>query len=106
MPPTFKRMIEKPVKVKDLFAYLNEWNLGNEVIDGVDAYELSQDLGVKYPWNPFTVSPTKYTGDFNGFQISHFVSVADGLVVWAVYGSCFDGETPDYDMDDWCVRIK
>jgi hypothetical protein len=97
---------EKPITVRNLIDYLEEYNLPYESLDGVDAKCLAEDLGVEYPWQSIVVDTHHYVGEFDGSRISHFITVADNLVVWAIYGTIFEDEEPTYAFSDKAVRIK
>lgn len=106
-----KKGIEKEITVKNLFDYLEAQNLPYETVVNIDAMYLAQELGLFYPYQPQIMGPVKYTGNFEGDDITCFITIGGDLAVWAVYGTIDDGfcandVIPSYDLADKCVRVK
>ncbi len=98
--------IDKPITAYELFKYLDEWQLYHQIWVGEDAKRIADIFKLSYPWYPFKIGPHKFTGEFEGEQISHFITLADNLVVWAVFGTSFVDDEPDYESDDFVARIR
>lgn len=103
--------IEPEISVKSLFDFFEAHDLRYEVVKNADAAALAKDLGVDYPWEPLVMGAPKYRGKCDGEQITVFLTIADNLAVWAVYGTSDDSALmhevdPSFEMSDKAVRLK
>ena len=98
---------EETLTVRQLLDYLDEYNLGYEIVANGWAQDLAIELGLNYPWS----GVDGYTGSYEGDDITCFIVIGDELCVWAIFGTV-DFSTiaherhPGWQDRDACRRVK